>query len=141
MRKVHLEMGSRTSTAVERAERRDAPRVVLAVLFSLAAFFSAALRPVTLSIVPAGRAIATHEEGDAPVAIDEEACAQCRVTSVRPSRDGRGPVRDFTPCSVDASLPEVQVRIAFDIPSADGTWELAPMRRIRKHAEVMVFLV
>ena len=133
-------MGSRTSTAVERAERCDAPRVVLAVLFSLAAFFSAALRPVTLSVVSAGRAIATHE-GDTPVAIDEEVRAQCRVTAVRPARDGRGHVRDFSPCSVDAPFPDVRARIAFDIPSADGTRELAPMRRIRKHAEVMVFLI
>lgn len=140
MRKVHLEMRSQTSTAIESAGRRAPPRLVLAVLFSLAAFFAAALRPVSLFAVSTGRAITTPDD-DTPVAIDEEGRAQCRVTAVRPAREGRGHVRDVASCPVAPSWCDVSARVAFDAPAADAARDLAPMRRIRKHVEVMVFLI
>ena len=135
-------MGAHSSTAV-RSGLSSTPRFALAILVSLAAFFAASLRPLPLSIAAPGEVVSTHD-GDAPVAIEEEGRAQCRVPGVRPTRDGRGHDLRARDLAFGALGPFCPRSIAWapldETLSTKGSRELAPMRRVRRHAEVMVFL-
>ena len=119
------------------------PRLALAIFVSLAAFFAGALRPVSLPVASTAREISTHD-ADTPVAIEDEARSQCRVAAVRPCRDGRGnglrgrelPVQ---PIGVVSARMPVRTLAEHPAPPA-GACDLAPMRRVRRHLEVMVFL-
>ena len=136
-------MRPRSSTAVERSGLSVTPRLALVVLVSLAAFFAASFRPISLSMVSAAGTISTYD-ADAPVAIEEEGRTQCRIAAFRPARDGRGQgmrVRDLPFFSIDPWHPQVPTGLVTDTaPSPSGSRELTPMRRVRRHAEVMVFL-
>ena len=139
-------MRPRSSTAIERGGGQSVtPRLALVVLFSLAAFFVASFRPLPVSTCsPAGTLSACDADNDAPVAIEEEGRGQCRIAAVRPPRDGRGQglrVRELPFFAIDASRLPTATRLVVDTPAEpSGSRELAPMRRVRRHAEVMVFL-
>lgn len=142
MRKVLSDMRAQSSTAV-RSGLSATPRFALAILVSLAAFFAASLRPFPLAIAAPGEVVSTPD-GDAPLAIEEEGRAQCRVPGVRPPRDGRGHgfrARELTLGAVGSICPRSMAWVPFDETlSAKGSRDLAPMRRVRRHLEVMVFL-
>ncbi len=145
LRKVLLAMRRPSSTAIERGGGQSvAPRLAL-LLLSLAAFFAVSFRPVPLSTIsPAGTLSACDADNDAPVAIEEEGRTQCRIAAVRPPRDGRGQglrVRDLPFFAIDSSRPPMAARLVAEAPAApSGSRDLAPMRRVRRHVEVMVFL-
>lgn len=135
-------MDARSSTAVGGSGAPRAPRLVLAILVSLAAFFAATVRPATLSVASATCWLTAYD-ADAPIAI-EEGAEQCRVPALRPPRDGRGHgvrVRDFAFDAIRPVDADWASRVFLDdARSGGGSRELAPMRRVRKHVEVMVFL-
>jgi len=138
-------MGARSSTAVEGSgapRGTRAPRLVLAIFVSLAAFFAATLRPAMLSVGSATSTLAASDS-DALVTL-EDGAEQPRGPALRPPRDGRGQgvrVRDLAFDAIRPVVPGRAARVLLDdAHSSLGSRELAPMRRVRKHVEVMVFL-
>lgn len=136
-------MHAPSSTAVRDSGRTM--RLVLVLLGSLATLFAAtAVRPATLwAASPTSTLSAREHEDDAPVAI-KEGRDQCRVSASRTPGDGKGRgvrTRDFAlhtvrPTDAGASSP----LLVDEGPSGPGSRERRPMRRIRRHLEVMVFL-
>jgi len=137
-------MRTGSSKAVGRCASRATAWFVLGVLLSAAALLAAALRPVSLSIASTGCAISSRD-ADAPVAI-EEGEAQSRVVALRPARDGRAHgvrSRDVAPVLPGASGPSWTARARAEEVHTTTTPRDEPPRggRVRRHAELMVFLI
>ncbi len=135
-------MRMRSSSAFGRS-KPPTPRLVLALVLSVAAFFAASLRPVPLSVVTDLNVIATPD-GDTPVAL-EDGEAQCRGAVVRPPRDGRGHgarARDIALVLPELFRPRWTGQVCSEGPLAVASaGEQASARRVRRHAELMVFLL